>query len=303
MNKPIECLLHRDRALLAEYANVCLESLPDKCNAWSSTYRGLHKGRSICVKVWRGEGLVLPSQERTGFFRKLEREVLAWQVLSHPNIGAVHGLLFTLNNLPSVVTPYYPNGDINSYVSNNPCIDLKALVLGVATGLRFLHHLNPPISHGDVRGCNVFITDDGVPVLSEIGLSLLPTPPDWTIPSDDGTRWMAPEVMDPRSISSSNFDCLTTPMSDVYSFGMMMLEVYTGKVPFYTRRFYGRVVLDIMRGMRPSRPKVEACASLTDEIWHTIESCWAQDPLQRPTTESITSWLQLIIRSESAEYL
>ncbi|KAJ4485214.1 kinase-like domain-containing protein [Lentinula aciculospora] len=129
--------------------------------------------------------------------------------------------------------------------------------------------------------CNIFIADDGVPVLSNIGLGQLPIPPDWTIPSDDGTRWMAPEVMDPCSVSRFNLECLTTPMSDVYSFGMTILEVYTGKVPFCTRRFYSGVVLDVTRGIRPPRPTAEDCASLTDEIWHIIESCWTQDPFQR----------------------
>ncbi|KAJ3781707.1 kinase-like domain-containing protein [Lentinula aff. detonsa] len=304
MSNISDCVSSEDETLFNRDITISLETLPYKCNAWSSIYRGQHKGRPVSVKVWRGEGLLSPSRERTEFLRNLEREVRVWQAMSHPNIGTVHGMLFAPSNLPSVVAPYYPNGDINTYVSNNLCTNLKALLLGVAAGLQYLHQLNPPISHGDVRGCNIFITNNGVPVLTDIGLSFLPVPPDWTIPSGDGARWLAPEVMDPHSTkSSSKFDCHTTTMSDVYSFGMTMLEVYTGQVPFSHRRFYAGVVLDVLRGIRPRRPNAESSASLTDEIWCIIQSCWTQDPSQRPTMESITSWLRLMIRVESAACL
>ncbi|KAJ4485215.1 hypothetical protein J3R30DRAFT_1326379 [Lentinula aciculospora] len=120
--------LHEGRALLADGSAITLENFPEICNSWSSMYRGDYNGRPVCVKIWRGEGLLLPSRKRTVFLRKLLQEVLAWQAMSHPNIGTVHGVLFTLYKLPSVVTPYYPNGDINAYVSNNSCTDLRALV-------------------------------------------------------------------------------------------------------------------------------------------------------------------------------
>ncbi|KIK51971.1 hypothetical protein GYMLUDRAFT_180782, partial [Collybiopsis luxurians FD-317 M1] len=130
--------------------------------------------------------------------------------------------------------------------------------------------------------CNIFIGDNGVPVLCDIGISQLPTPPDWTIPSDDGTRWMAPEVMDPRLMSGASIpEGQIAPMSDVYSFGMTMLEVYSGNIPFHSRRFYGAVVLDVIRGVRPPRPSKQTCPQLTDELWQIIQSCWAQDPFQR----------------------
>jgi len=80
-----------------------------------------------------------------------------------------------------------------------------------------------------------------------------------------------------------------------------MLEVYTGNVPFSARRFYGSVVLDVMRGIRPPRPSLESCPNLKDELWDVIQSCWAQDPCQRPTMDIVGSWLRLIDRVESAE--
>ncbi|KAF5349302.1 hypothetical protein D9757_014725 [Collybiopsis confluens] len=229
MHDPSDCLLHKERVVLSGEQAVSLETLPDRFNAWSSTYRGIYRGQCVAVKVWRGEGLSIPSKERTDFFRKLEREIIGWQAISHTNIATVYGLAFTFANLPSLVTNYYPNGNINDYLSKNPTEEKNKLLIGVASGLQYLHQLNPPVSHGDVRGSNIFIADNGDPVLCDLGLSQLPTPPDWTIPSDDGTRWMAPEVMDPRSSysNSGELESFTAPMSDVYSFGMTVMEVHT----------------------------------------------------------------------------
>lgn len=66
------------------------------------------------------------------------------------------------------------------------------------------------------------------------------------------------------------------------------IQVYTGNVPFSARRFYGSVVLDVMRGIRPPRPSLESCPNLKDELWDVIQSCWAQDPCQR--RECPISW-------------
>ncbi|KAF9065356.1 kinase-like domain-containing protein [Rhodocollybia butyracea] len=209
----------------------------------------------------------------------------------------MYGMVFVLGNMPAVVTPHHANGNINQYLRKNPSADLKLLLAGVASGLQYLHELSPPVSHGDLRGCNIFIGEQRTPILCNIGQSQMPTPPNWTIPSDDGARWMAPEVMDPCSTFGSES---TTPMSDVYSFGMTMLELYTGSVPFPARRFYGGVILDVVRGIRPSRPSPDTCANLTDELWNTIQSCWVHDPSQRPTMKSVSLWLHLINRVEVA---
>ncbi|EEB98309.1 hypothetical protein MPER_02209, partial [Moniliophthora perniciosa FA553] len=134
--------------------------------------------------------------------------------------------------------------------------------------------------------CHIFIADDNTPVLSNINTNHLPTPPNWIIASDDGTRWMAPEVMlsdisIPPLVPYQDSRLPTTPESDVYSFGMTMLELYTGRVPFSHRRFYGGVIHDVVNGIRPARPSVDACPGLNDDVWDVITSCWVQDPCQR----------------------
>ena len=69
-----------------------------------------------------------------------------------------------------------------------------------------------------------------------------------------------------------------------------MKQMYTGRVPFAHRRFYGGVVFDVIRGVRPPRPE---CPKLTDDIWTVIQSCWNHDPKKRPTINTVGAWLHL----------
>ncbi|KAF9258747.1 kinase-like protein [Marasmius fiardii PR-910] len=239
--------------------------------------------------------------------------------------------MFTYGKWASSVTPFYQNGSINHYLSNHPKVDPLVLLCGVAEGLAYLHSCTPPISHGDVRGRHIFVkdTDEGgspTAVISNIGTNYLPTPPSWIIACDDGTRWMAPEVMISESSSSDGsipsdeermkLKLKTTTESDVYSFGMTMLEVsvfslskpltedeslvqqvYTHRTPFPHRRFYSGVIYDVISGIRPSRPGPDECvvSGLKDDVWEVIQWCWRHDPRERPSMATVANALRRIL--------
>jgi hypothetical protein len=66
----------------------------------------------------------------------------------------------------------------------------------------------------------------GEACLTDIGTSIIPYPPDWTMANREGARWMAPEVMDPGTECEPDSDVYAvTCESDVYSFAMTALEV------------------------------------------------------------------------------
>ncbi|KAG7090450.1 hypothetical protein E1B28_009566 [Marasmius oreades] len=310
----------KDNAFLAD----------DRC---TTTYLAQNKQDGfLAIRVWR-ENFWDPDGRRV-FLRRLERELLIWNNLAHPNIAPLYGLVFAYGKWASSVTPFYRNGTINSYLSNHPKTDPLVLLCGAAEGLAYLHSRNPPVSHGDVRGRHIFIKDDDgnggntnrpTAVISNIGTNYLPTPPNWIIASDDGTRWMAPEIMisessyepvdgscedsyeDPRTKSKLR----TTVESDVYSFGMTMLEsnllnvstvsqqVYTRRVPFPHRRFYGGVIHDVVSGVRPIRPGPDECPGLDDKIWDVIQKCWRHDPRERPSMAAVANVLREML-SETA---
>jgi len=178
------------------------------------------------------------------------------------------------------------------YLDNNPSADILHLLGGVASALSYMHNSTPAIVHGDIKGSNILVNESGEACLTDIGTSTIPYPPDWSVSNREGARWMAPEVMDPGPDYEFDADVYpVTPESDVYSFGMTALEVYSGQVPFVHRRFYGGVVFDVVRGLRPPRP---ACPNLEDDIWSLIQSCWHQDPKRRSSIDTVHSWLFLL---------
>ena len=108
-------------------------------------------------------------------------------------------------------------------------------------------------------------------------------------------RWTAPEVSNERGP--------LTEKADVFSFGMLMIEVshvyskkqcstnqvavwvkvFTGKVPFHDVRPYTAVTA-ISSGRRPQRP---AEPPLTEDLWKLMDQCWHQDPESRPEMSTV----------------
>jgi len=79
--------------------------------------------------------------------------------------------------------------------------------------------------------------------------------------------------------------------ADIFAFGMLAVEVFTGKVPFEGQKNEA-VVLHISRGGRPEMPGIAQVVGLTGEMWKLLESCWQQNPKKRPTMEEVVRRLQ-----------
>ena len=82
-----------------------------------------------------------------------------------------------------------------------------------------------------------------------------------------------------------------TKESDCYAFGMVILEVLSGEVPF--RRYNGLALVGkVTQGDRPERPEGPEGAQFTDDIWGTLEQCWSFQPEDRPTVKAVLKCLQ-----------
>ncbi|KAF9457377.1 kinase-like domain-containing protein [Collybia nuda] len=232
--------------------------------------------------------------------QQLSQELDLWKrVSSHPNVAPFLGVMSGFGPLPSLVQPFYKNGNINDYLGKHLDADSLYMLSCVADALDFMHNLSPPVAHGGIRGTNILISDTGVPQLSDVSVCNMPHSSDLTYMSGEflSTRWMAPEVIDPPPGSEpSTSPCgletgYETPQSDVYSFGMTILEILTGRHPFAHRRMHTGVIIDVVRGIRPPRPE---CAKMTDSLWDIVQSCWKQDPKERPGMGTVKSWLRLV---------
>jgi len=186
------------------------------------------------------------------------------------------------------------------------------IIKGIAGGLEYLHSNNPPVIHGDLRGVNVLIGDAGQPLLCDFGLAvvvedLINMPISSALQGSGNPRWMAPELLIGEEI--------VTLQTDVWSFGMIVLEVHfcfinriitlftnttafeqilTLELPFSDLKGYPQVILTLHAKGRPSRPGSEADRrGLTDGLWHLMEACGAQSPRDRPSATAIAQYLEI----------
>ncbi|KAF9642658.1 kinase-like protein, partial [Thelephora ganbajun] len=90
-------------------------------------------------------------------------------------------------------------------------------------------------------------------------------------------RWCAPELLGGDVVSATR----PTYASDVFSFGMVVLEVFSGKAPFHEVSD-NEVVKWVRSGERPNRPTRTVSLGLSDTLWEMIQKCWNESPELRP---------------------
>ncbi|KDQ09604.1 hypothetical protein BOTBODRAFT_90367, partial [Botryobasidium botryosum FD-172 SS1] len=181
-------------------------------------------------------------------------------------------------------------------------------LVDIARGLEYMHALDPPIIHGDLKAVssthllqnNILVSADGSACLSDFGLSRthMETSPDAALATTDGPsdtpiimayranfRWGAPEIL-------LDENSHRTPASDIFSLGRLKVELLTGNVPFPGLTDY-TIIQCLADGqyIRPSDGDAIACG-LDDEMWALIVECWNLDPLKRPSASQVVDRLR-----------
>ncbi|KAF8596873.1 kinase-like protein [Ceratobasidium sp. AG-I] len=147
--------------------------------------------------------------------------------------------------------------------------------------------------HGDIKGQNLLVSDEGIIKITDFGDSLLlDSSPKFSTLRKQNTvalNWAAPELL-------IDADTVRTLESDIYSLGMTMLEIFTDEPP------YGRsttpaaiIVVLLSTHQRPSRPKPLEFGVKQNKIWELIVRCWAEDPKGRPDALSVLKSLKSFV--------
>ncbi|KAH9171465.1 kinase-like domain-containing protein, partial [Lactarius sanguifluus] len=195
------------------------------------------------------------------------------------------------------VSPWMENGNIRDYVRGNPDADRMRLLSEVASGMEFLHENG--IVHGDLCGKNVLISGDGKAFICGFNLSefvnvcrtfgVLPT-------SDiSRARWLAPERITSASVTSPTFK------ADVWSFGLLCLEVFTDADPYSPYSdLYVPVLLS--QGKPPEDPG-PAAVGLSPKMWELMQSCWEVNPEVRPDMDKIQLAMRNLLPRIGGEWI
>lgn len=177
------------------------------------------------------------------------------------------------------------HGDLHTILRKNSqltWIQRVQFAIDAAKGMAYLHSLDPPVLHRDLKGVNLLIDDNFTVRIADFGLSkALPECVSSRSSSALGTlNWLAPEVL--------SQECSYTTKADIFSFGMVMFEIATNSTPFS-----GLSPLQIVRsldcGRRPTIPD-----NICDDYARLISKCWAQDYNMRPEFDEILVILENI---------
>ncbi|KDQ55758.1 hypothetical protein JAAARDRAFT_133559 [Jaapia argillacea MUCL 33604] len=253
---------------------------------FADIFRGTRHDMAVAVKRLRFH--TFSEGKRRDVQKRLYREALVWRQQSHRHILPFLGI--DNNNNFSLVSPWMQHGSVIQYLetSGRESIEVVPILSQVATGLEWLHEEN--IVHGDLRGANILIDEMGQARLADFGLSIFAdsTRGAFTTSSGAGsTRWMAPELMQPQQFG---FDrARRSRPSDVYAFGHVCLEIYTGHPPFFEDNSEPTVITKVLAGERPTRPTEDDCHGhcMSDELWRLMKLCWTHDPAGRPSASKL----------------
>jgi len=186
-----------------------------------------------------------------------------------------------------------------------PCLNLPKLnehtrlkyALQVAEALNELHHQSPPLVHRDLKPSNILIDENGLLKLCDFGLahtisgSSLAETQDNRAKSGAGTDlYKAPEVWDPDTVSAEP--------SDVYSFGIVIHELYTGDVPWGDKT---KEVLFALHARKATPPVDLELQKANPPIAGMIAACLVLDPAKRPTSLQLVQMLKQVEKKQDEE--
>ncbi|KAG6822190.1 hypothetical protein H0H92_014372, partial [Tricholoma furcatifolium] len=148
---------------------------------------------------------------------------------------------------------------------------------------------------------NVLIDGAGRARLADFGISGIADSkiPAWTSQSSGASKggtvaWQAPELFDPDNDENAK----NTKESDVYAWGCVAYEIFTGDIPFAGVKDF-RVISIVQSGKCPTRPSSDSKAwtdwGLTDDIWLLMEETWKRLPGNRPPCTKIVERLKILI--------
>lgn len=248
-------------------------------------YQGIIRstGKKVAVKVFR---FGPPADEQS--VKRVLHEVATWSRLRHRNIVRVFGITTKFDYTISLITEWADMGSAIDYVQNRS-VDPRPLLIDVAHGLSYLHGQRQPIVHGDLRGKNVLISQDGRALVADYGVAILVDSVfdnNVAVSSFGGAciRWMAPETME-------KYGELTIK-DDIWAYGMLILELLTTQPPYHDIPGLRAVISRIMQGP-PDRPSdKDTCGRLTNAWWNVCFSCWHRSPSYRPPIAEVLRMLQ-----------
>uniref|UniRef100_A0A672FNA8 receptor protein-tyrosine kinase n=1 Tax=Salarias fasciatus TaxID=181472 RepID=A0A672FNA8_SALFA len=161
--------------------------------------------------------------------------------------------------------------------------DLLSFSYQVAKGMEYVTSRN--CIHRDIAARNILLTHGRVAKICDFGLARdINTDASYVLRGNARlpVKWMSPE---------SIFDCVYTFESDVWSYGILLWEIFSlGNSPYPGMQVDSTFYKRIQEGYRMNRPEFAP-----NEIYDIMLSCWSHDPVKRPSFRKLVERTELLL--------
>ncbi|XP_010486178.1 PREDICTED: mitogen-activated protein kinase kinase kinase YODA-like [Camelina sativa] len=251
-----------------------------------TVYHGLWFGSDVAVKVFSKQEY---SEEVIESFKQ---EVLLMKRLRHPNVLLFMGAVTSPQRL-CIVSEFLPRGSLFRLLQRSTSkLDWRRrihMALDIARGMNYLHHCSPPIIHRDLKSSNLLVDRNWTVKVADFGLSRIKHETYLTSKSGKGTpQWMAPEVLRNESADEK---------SDIYSFGVVLWELATEKIPWETLNS-----MQVIGAVGFMNQRLEIPKDIDPRWISLMESCWHSDTKLRPTFQELMEKLRDLQRKYTIQF-
>lgn len=234
--------------------------------------------RDVAIKVLHRH---LASDRR--FVERFQREARAAAALKHPNIIRIYDV-GEADGLPFIVMDYVAGETLAHKLQREGPLPLPvalAITGQVGAALDYAHRHN--LIHRDVKPGNILLDPDGHAYLADFGIAKARHDPALT---QIGTIIGTPEYMSPEQIYAAPLD----GRSDLYSLGVVLYQMLTGRVPFRADTPFGTAHKQVSE---PPTPPSTLGIALGPAVEQALLRALSKDPAQRfPDARTMTAALR-----------
>lgn len=195
---------------------------------------------------------------------------------SHQNL--LRPLYFDIcDQRPFLVLSYCKNGNIKNKVGHFSERDAWKLLKDAASGLAYLHEMDPPVIHQDIKPENILIADNGSYMLTDFGVSTKAKSNMSQLSNEDKVFQSAGTFpyMPPEKFSKNTLPILA---SDIWSLGVTVYEMLMGDLPFGEQG-------GLRQKLGADIPEIQG--DFSSELRETLVKCMSLEAWERPKADEL----------------
>uniref|UniRef100_A0A4W4EC54 Tyrosine-protein kinase n=1 Tax=Electrophorus electricus TaxID=8005 RepID=A0A4W4EC54_ELEEL len=235
----------------------------------------------VMVGDYRGTKVAVKCIKHDATAQAFIAEASVMTQLRHTNLVQLLGVIVEEHGSLFIVTEYMAKGSLVDYlrsrgrtVLGGEC--LLKFSLDVCEAMEYLENNN--FVHRDLAARNVLVSEDNIAKVSDFGLTKEASSTQDTAKLP--VKWTSPEALREKRFSTK---------SDVWSYGVLLWEIYSfGRVP-YPRIPLKEVVPRVERGYKMDPP--DGCPAV---VYDLMKQCWGLEPATRPSFRTLREKLQHI---------